>query len=377
MKPFFELIATDEKSGARAGVIHTAHGEIPTPIFMPVGTQATVKTMTPMQLEEIGAAIILANTYHLYLRPGEETVAAAGGIHRFMSWERPVLTDSGGYQFFSLSALNKISEDGVAFRSHLDGSRHFLRPEDVIEVEAKIGADLVMPLDECLPYPTERAAAEVSILRTSRWAARCREASGALGRHGYEQHLFGIVQGSIYEELRCRSAADLVELDLPGYAIGGLAVGEPKQAMLDLTEYSASLLPRHKPRYLMGVGFPEDLIRCVARGVDMFDCVMPTRNARKGTLFTSAGRLVVKNAAFASDFESVDAACGCPCCARFSRAYLRHLIRSGEGLGLTLASIHNLYFYLNLMRSMRESILEGRFEEFQRDFFAGYVMATD
>ncbi len=378
MLPFFELLATDAKTGARAGVLHTDHGDIPTPIFMPVGTQATVKTMTPEQLEEIAAAVILANTYHLYLRPGSETVAAAGGIHRYMSWRRPVLTDSGGYQFFSLASLNKISEEGVAFRSHLDGSKHFLQPEDVVRIQSEIGADLIMPLDECMPYPSEAEAAAVSTARTSRWAARCKEAHSELNeQYGYRQFLFGIVQGATYPDLRRQSAAELVDLDMPGYSIGGLAVGEPKQEMLDLTELSAGLLPPERPRYLMGVGFPEDLIRCVARGVDMFDCVMPTRNARKGTLFTRAGRLVVKNATFMRDFEPVDANCACPCCSRFSRAYLRHLIKTGEGLGMTLASIHNLYFYLDLMRSMREAILEGRFEEFQREFFAGYTMASD
>ena len=377
-RPFFELLATCPDTGARAGVIHTDHGDVPTPIFMPVGTQATVKTLTAEHLETIGAEIILANTYHLYLRPGSPTVAAAGGAHRFSGWRRPMLSDSGGYQFFSIGELNKSSEEGVAFRSHLDGSKHFLAPEDVVRVEAEIGADIIMPLDECLPYPSEREVAEESTARTGRWAKRCAEVyGGVFRRHDYRQFLFGIVQGATYEDLRTRSAEEMAALDLPGYSIGGLAVGEPKQRMLDLTEHTASLLPKEKPRYLMGVGFPEDLLRCVARGVDMFDCVMPTRNARKGTLFTRSGRLVVKNAGFAEDFSPVDPNCGCPTCLRHDRAYLRHLIQVKEPLGMTLASIHNLYFYLDLMREAREAILAGPFAAFLRDFFDSYTMASD
>ncbi len=377
-RPFFELLATCPDTGARAGVIHTDHGDVPTPIFMPVGTQATVKTVTAEHLETIGAEIILANTYHLYLRPGSPTVAAAGGVHRFSGWRRPMLSDSGGYQFFSLGELNRSSEEGVAFRSHLDGSKHFLAPEDVVRVEAELGADIIMPLDECLPYPSERAVAEESTARTGRWAKRCADVYGGVFRHhDYRQFLFGIVQGATYEDLRKQSAEEMAALDLPGYSIGGLAVGEPKQRMLDLAEHTAALLPEEKPRYLMGVGFPEDLLRCVARGVDMFDCVMPTRNARKGTLFTRAGRLVVKNAGFAEDFSPVDPDCGCPACRRHDRAYLRHLFQVKEPLGMTLASIHNLYFYLDLMREAREAILAGRYSAFLRDFFDSYTMASD
>ncbi|MCP4548233.1 MAG: tRNA guanosine(34) transglycosylase Tgt [bacterium] len=378
MKPFFELQATDPDTGARAGMLHTDHGDIPTPIFMPVGTQATVKTVTGDQLVDLGAKIILANTYHLYLRPGTDLVAEVGGVHRFMGWDLPMLTDSGGYQFFSLAPLNKLTEDGVSFRSHLDGSKHHLRPEDVLRIQAEIGADIIMPLDECMPYPSERKYAEESTSRTTRWARRCRDERGAVfSHHDYRQFLFGIVQGATYADLRRRSVEELAALDFPGYSIGGLAVGEPKREMLDLTELCAGLLPRDKPRYLMGVGFPEDLIRCVARGVDMFDCVMPTRNARKGTLFTREGRLVVKNAAFARDFTAPDTECGCFTCRNYSRAYLRHLIHVGEPVGMSLASIHNLYFYLDLMRMMREAILEKRFASFQREFFAKYRMATD
>jgi len=359
-------------------VIHTDHGDIPTPNFMPVGTQATVKTLDPERLEEIGADIILANTYHLYLRPGTALLDRMGGIHRFMSWSRPVLTDSGGFQVYSLSELNRIREEGVEFRSHRDGSKHFLRPEDIIQAQAEIGADLIMPLDECMPWPVDKSYAEASTARTSRWAGRCLRTLGRVfDRHGYRQFLFGIVQGSTYEDLRRRSAADLVEMDFPGYAIGGLAVGEPKTRMLDLTESTAGSLPADKPRYLMGVGFPEDLLRSVQRGVDLFDCVMPTRNARKGTLFTSRGRLVIKNAAYASDSEPVDADCGCPTCRRFSRAYIRHLLHVKEALGMQLASVHNLYFYLDLMRGLRKSILEGRFPERREAFFRNYRMATD
>ncbi len=378
MKPFFELLNTCPDTGARAGILHTDHGDVPTPIFMPVGTQATVKTLSAEQLESLDAKIILANTYHLYLRPGADTVAAAGGLHRFAGWNRPMLSDSGGYQFFSIGELNKSSEEGVAFRSHLDGSRHFLSPEDVVNVEAKLGADIIMPLDECLPFPSEYAAAEASTARTGRWAARCAGVRGGVfSHHDYRQFLFGIVQGSTYEDLRRRSAEEMAALDLPGYSIGGLAVGEPKQQMLDLTEFTAALLPVDKPRYLMGVGFPEDLLRCVARGVEMFDCVMPTRNARKGTLFTRSGRLVVKNAAFAEDFAPVDENCGCPTCRRHDRAYLRHLIHVKEPLGMTLASLHNLYFYLDLMRDVRQAILAGRFAAFLRDFWQQYTMASD
>jgi len=378
VKPFFELLAVCPRTGARAGVLHTDHGDVPTPNFMPVGTQATVKTLSCSQLEEIGADIILANTYHLFLRPGTGLIDRAGGIHRFMSWERPLLTDSGGFQVYSLSSLNRIREDGVEFRSHLDGSRHFLRPEDVVNAQAEIGADLVMPLDECMPWPVEKRYAEDSTERTGRWARRCLGARGpVVEHHDYRQFLFGIVQGSTFEDLRRRSAAELVDMDFPGYSIGGLAVGEPKQQMLDLTELSASLLPSGKPRYLMGVGFPEDLIRSVERGVDLFDCVMPTRNARKGTLFTHEGRVVVKNAQYAEDEGPVDARCGCPTCRRYSRRYLRHLLHVKELLGMQLASLHNVYFYLDLMRGLREAVLEGRFPEWRDAFFRDYNMATD
>ena len=378
MKPFFTLEAVDPETGARAGRLHTDHGEVLTPVFMPVGTQAAVKTLTAEQLEDLDAQIILANTYHLYLRPGAARVAAAGGVHGLAAWRRALLSDSGGYQFYSLRELNTVSEEGVGFRSHLDGSKHFLSPEDVIDVEAALGADIVMPLDECLPYPSEPAAAAAAAARTARWARRCRDRKGPVFRHhAHRQFLFGIVQGASYEALRRESAAAITDLDLPGYAIGGLAVGEPKTQLLDLTALCTSLLPADRPRYLMGVGFPEDLLRCVALGVDMFDCVMPTRNARKGTLFTRAGRLVVRNAAYAEDANPPEAGCACPCCRRYSRAYLRHLIHAGEPTGMTLATLHNLYFYLDLMRAARGAILEGRYGAWLRAFFADYAMASD
>lgn len=378
MKPFFELLATCPDTGARAGVIHTDHGDIPTPNFMPVGTQATVKTLNAEQLAALGTDVMLSNTYHLYLRPGTGLINQAGGIHRFMGWTRPVLTDSGGFQVYSLSDLNKIREEGVEFRSHLDGSKHVLSPEDVVNAQAEIGADIIMPLDECMPWPCEKSYAEDSTARTSRWARRCLDTRGGVfEHHDYRQFLFGIVQGSTYEDLRRQSVAELVDMDFPGYSIGGLAVGEPKQQMLDLTELTAGLLPKEKPRYLMGVGFPEDLIRCVQRGVDIFDCVMPTRNARKGTLFTREGRLVIKNASYAEDFDPVDDQCGCPTCKNHSRAYLRHLLHVKELLGMQLATLHNLYFYLDLMRGLRKAILEGRFPEHRDAFFRDYRMATD
>ncbi|MDP6797248.1 MAG: tRNA guanosine(34) transglycosylase Tgt, partial [Candidatus Krumholzibacteria bacterium] len=329
-------------------------------------------------LRDLDASVILANTYHLYLRPGTEILEEAGGIHRFMSWDRPVLTDSGGFQVYSLSELNRISEEGVDFRSHLSGAKHFLSPEDIIHAQASIGADIIMPLDECMPYPVDRSYAEDSTSRTLRWAKRSRDTLGSsFQHHGYQQRLFGIVQGSTFPVLRRESVERTVELDFPGYSIGGLAVGEPKEEMLDLAELCAGLLPADRPRYLMGVGFPEDLLRMVCRGIDMFDCVMPSRNARKGTLFTRKGRLVVRNAPYARDFEAVDPECACPCCRNYSRAYLRHLFKAGEILGMQLATLHNLYFYLDLMRKMREAILEGRLSAFVKDFFLDYEMATE
>lgn len=368
--PFsFELIKTDPE-GARLGRLITDHGVVDTPAFMPVGTQATVKSLSPSDLNEIGAQIILANTYHLHLRPGEKLVEAAGGIQRFMSWDGPVLTDSGGYQVFSLSDLNRITDKGVEFRSHIDGSARFLTPEKVVNIQLDIGSDIMMVLDQCTEYPSDRRTAMEALERTTAWARRSLDEHGArITRNGYERVLFAIVQGSVYPDLRRRSVEELGELDYPGYAIGGLSVGEPKKDLLDMTGLTAGLLPREKPRYLMGVGFPEDIVEAVGRGVDMFDCVIPTRNARNGTVFTSAGRVILKNAVNTRDFGPLDPECGCRVCKNYSRAYLRHLFMAGEMLGPRLATYHSLYFYLHLLSEIRQVIREGSFGSWRKDFY--------
>ena len=371
--PFqFELIGEDE-SGARAGKLTTDHGIVETPCFMPVGTQGAVKTMSSGDLEEMGATIILANTYHLYLRPGMKIMEEAGGIHDFMAWRGPVLTDSGGYQVFSLSDLNRISDEGVEFRSHLDGSAHLLTPSGVIDIQLTIGSDIMMVLDQCTSYPCSRSDAEDAVARTTLWAERSVSSHGArVVRNGYERVLFGIVQGSVYSDLRKRSAGELVQLDFPGYAIGGLSVGEPKEETLRTVEETSLLLPPEKPRYLMGVGFPEDIVEAVARGIDLFDCVVPTRNSRNGTVYTSRGKVVVKNAAFAHDWEPIDPDCRCETCRRYSRGYLRHLFNTGEMSGPRLATYHSLYFYLHLLDEMRQVIREGSFREWRKEFYRRY-----
>ncbi len=371
--PFdFKLVGADP-AGARAGVIETDHGSVETPAFMPVGTQGTVKTLSVHDLEEIGAGLILANTYHLHLRPGEKLIEEAGGIHRFMSWNRPILTDSGGYQVLSLADLNKIEDEGVEFKSHLDGSTHFLTPERVVEVQLSVGSDIMMVLDQCTSFPCDRAAAEEAVVRTAHWARRSLCACGhRIVRGGYERVLFGIVQGSVYPDLRERSAREVVSLGFPGYAIGGLSVGEPKKSTFELVEHSVMFLPTEKPRYLMGVGLPEDIVEAVARGIDLFDCVLPTRNARNGTVFTSEGKLAVKNAAYARDWRSLDARCQCEVCRTYSRAYIRHLFNVGEMLGPRLATYHNLHFYLHLVAEIRQVITEGRFEEWRERFYRTY-----
>lgn len=371
--PFsFELTAID-RSGARAGRIQTDHGSIETPVFMPVGTQGTVKSLTPDDLKKVGAQIILSNTYHLHLRPGEELIRDAGGIQRFMSWDGPVLTDSGGYQVFSLADLNKITDEGVMFKSHIDGSMRFLTPENVVNIQLDIGSDIMMVLDHCVEYPCSREAADEALGRTTLWAKRSLKEYGAkITRGGYERVLFAIVQGSVFPDLREKSARELVSLDFPGYAIGGLSVGEPKEDLLGMTKLITGILPEEKPRYLMGVGFPEDLVEAVARGVDMFDCVMPTRNARNGTVFMSNGRTILKKASNAKDFGPIDPDCGCHTCRNYSRAYLRHLFMAGEMLGPRLASLHNLYFYLHLMHQMRQVIKDGDFLEWRNGFYAKY-----
>lgn len=363
----FKVIATDNSCGARLGKLTTSHGVFDTPIFMPVGTQATVKAMTPEELYEIGVKIVLANTYHLHLRPGEDLVANAGGLHSFMNWQKSILTDSGGFQVFSLQGLRKISDEGVYFNSHIDGSRHFFTPEKVMEIEEKLGADIIMCFDECAPYPCSYEDAERAVQRTTQWAARCKKS-----HLKQEQALFGIVQGSIYPELRIRSAREITELDFPGYAVGGLSVGEPKEDMYGILDLVTNLLPYDKPRYLMGVGTPEDLVEGVKRGVDMFDCVLPTRLARHGTAYTHQGKIVVRNASYAEDFTPIDSQCQCYVCKNYTRAYIRHLIKAEEILAHRLLSYHNIYFLVNLMENIRDSINIGDFAGFYNNFFSKY-----
>ena len=370
----FEIVAEDEGSPARAGLLHTPHGTVETPVFMPVGTQATVKALSQQDLLELGSGIILANAYHLYLRPGTSVIGDFGGLHRFMNWPGAVLTDSGGFQVFSLTGLTRIEEEGVRFQSHLDGSYHFFSPEKVMEVERELGADIIMAFDECTPYPCDLEDASRSMDRTLRWARRCRLTYEELCQGGGQrrQALFGIVQGSIYPDLRRRCAAELAAMDFDGYALGGLGVGEPRSDLLEMTRVSLPHLPSGRPRYLMGVGLPHDLVECVALGIDMFDCVIPTRNARNGTLFTPAGRLRIKNARYASDRRPVVEDCECNTCRHYSRSYLRHLFQTGELLGLHLATYHNVHFFLDLMRQMRRAIADGRFPQWKGDFLATY-----
>jgi queuine tRNA-ribosyltransferase len=352
----YTLLATDPATGARRGRLQTAHGAVETPVFMPVGTQATVKTLEPRDLAAAGSAILLCNTYHLYLRPGHTLIEDLGGLHRFMGWDRAILTDSGGYQVLSLAELRRIDEDGVAFRSHLDGSRHVLTPEKVMEIQLALGADILMALDECPPHDADAAYHRASMERTLRWAARCRAAHPS-----DEPALFGIVQGGTLPDLRARSAEETRRIGFSGYALGGLGIGEGPAAMYATVESATAFLPADAPRYLMGVGTPQDLLECIARGVDMFDCVLPTRNGRNGTLFTSTGRLNIKRAVHARDERPPDTDCACYTCRNFSRAYLRHLYVSGEILGLRLNTIHNLHYYLDLMRQARQAIEAGGF----------------
>jgi queuine tRNA-ribosyltransferase len=352
----YTLLATDPTTGARRGRLHTAHGPVETPVFMPVGTQATVKTLEPRDLAAEACEMLLCNTYHLYLRPGHEVVKGLGGLHRFMGWDRAILTDSGGYQVLSLTELRRIGEAGVAFQSHLDGSRHVLTPEKAVEIQLALGVDILMALDECPPHDADAAYHRASMERTLRWAARCRAA------HPHDEPaLFGIVQGGISPELRARSAEETRRIGFSGYALGGLGIGEGPTAMYATVEDTTALLPADAPRYLMGVGTPQDLVECIGRGVDMFDCVLPTRNGRNGTLFTSTGRLNIKSAVHARDERPLDAECACYTCRHFSRAYLRHLYVSREILGLRLNTIHNLHYYLDLMRQARQAIESGRF----------------
>jgi queuine tRNA-ribosyltransferase len=385
----FEEIAADSETRARAGRITTSHGSFETPVFMPVGTQGTVKALTQQMLEKAGASIILGNTYHLYLRPGHATINQLGGLHRFMSWERPILTDSGGFQVFSLNSLRKLSEEGVAFQSHVDGSTHFLSPEKSMEIQAALGSDTVMAFDECTPFPATRDEATASLELTNRWAFRSKQRLGELHENpsaseqtgirivNQTQALFGINQGSTFLDLREQSLAGLVDIGFDGYAIGGLSVGEEKNAMFEVVSHIAPLMPEDRPRYLMGVGTPEDIVEAVALGVDMFDCVMPTRNARNGQLFTSRGKLNIKNARYRDDGQPIDEECRCAVCARYSRAYVRHLYMSGEILGSVLSSLHNISFYLDMMGMMRQAITLGAFDEFRYSFLSGLARGQD
>jgi queuine tRNA-ribosyltransferase len=364
----YELIKKDKQTGARLGMIHTPHGSYETPMFMPVGTLATVKTQSPEELKEMGSGIILSNTYHLWLRPGHEIVKEAGGLHKFMNWDQAILTDSGGFQVFSLSDMRKIEEEGVHFRNHLNGDKLFLSPEKAMEIQNALGSDIMMAFDECPPFPATHEYMKKSVERTSRWAERCLEGH----KRPSDQGLFGIVQGGEFEDLRKLSAKDLVSLDFPGYAVGGLSVGEPKDIMNHVLEFTTPLLPENKPRYLMGVGSPDSLIDGAIRGIDMFDCVLPTRIGRNGTCMTSTGRLVIKNAKFARDFRPLDENCGCYTCRNYTRAYIRHLIKCDETFGIRLTTYHNLYFLLELMKKVRQAIREDRLGDFREEFFEQY-----
>ena len=367
----FQVLCKDPEGSARTGRIETSRGPVDTPIFMPVGTAGSVKSISPDDLESVGAQIILANTYHLYLRPGHERVARLGGLHKFMGWDRPILTDSGGFQVFSLARINKIEEEGVRFQSHIDGSRHLLTPEAAIGIQRNLGSDIMMCFDECTTYPVSIEYASESVSRTLRWAVRSKEAAAGSG-----QALFGIVQGSVFKDLRDMCLEKLAGIGFDGYAIGSLSVGESKEQMMEVLNWLAPRLPESMPRYVMGVGTPEDLVEGVRAGVDMFDCVMPTRNGRNGTLFTSRGPVHIKNNAYAEDPEPLDPDCGCYTCRRFSRAYLRHLFMSRELLSYRLNTIHNLHYYLGLMAQMRAAITAGRFEQWRSDFHAWQNKAT-
>ncbi|MCB0326213.1 MAG: tRNA guanosine(34) transglycosylase Tgt [Bdellovibrionales bacterium] len=364
----FELYSKDPKSNARRGQLRTNHGTVQTPVFMPVGTNMTVKTLDAFDLTSLGAEIILSNAYHNYLRPGDVRVASMGGVHQMMAWKRSLLTDSGGFQIFSLKGLRKISEEGVKFQSHLSGERHFLSPERVVELQRNLGSDIMMPLDHCIELPSEKQKVLEAAQRTLRWLDRAVKQPRNEG-----QALFGIVQGGIDAQIRTFSAKETIERDLPGYSIGGLSVGEEKNAMMEMIEVCTEILPHDKPRYLMGVGTPRDLIEGVYRGVDMFDCVMPSRNARNGTLFTSEGKVNIKKAQYSEDQTSLDPDCSCHTCKNFTRAYLHHLFRCNEILGLRLNTIHNIHYYLELMRKVRESLDQGRFSEFYRQWISSQV----
>ena len=365
---WYELIKEEKHTGARLGILHTPHGSFPTPMYMPVGTLATIKGLSPEELKEMGADVVLANTYHLWLRPGEDLVAEAGGLHKFMNWDKGILTDSGGFQVFSLSDMRKITEEGVHFRNHINGEKLFLSPEKAIHIENQLGADIIMSFDECPPFDQSYDYVKRSIERTTRWAERGLRAH----QRPQDQALFGILQGAGYKDLRLAHAQDMIAMDFPGYSIGGLSVGESKEEMNQVLDYLTPVMPKHKPRYLMGVGSPDSLIDGVIRGVDMFDCVLATRIARNGTCMTSQGRLVVKNAQYARDFRPIDEKCDCYTCKHYSRAYIRHLIKCDEIFGLRLASIHNVHFLLNLMKLVRYHIENDSLLDFRQAFFEEY-----
>jgi queuine tRNA-ribosyltransferase len=363
----FEIEKTCPRTSARAGLITTAHGVVPTPAFMPVGSQASVKALTPDDVRDVGAEILLSNAYHLYLRPGVDVVEQMGGLHRFMGWDGPILTDSGGYQIFSLASLRRVDDEGVVFRSHIDGSEHFLTPEGAVQLQQRLGADIIMVLDECPPYTKEKISVRRAMERTLRWAEKCVKA-----HRGRDQQLFGIVQGGVFSDLRRDSVAFLTALDLPGYAIGGLSLGETKSETLAMVEETVAFLPTDKPRYLMGVGSPEDLVENVDRGVDLFDSALPTRTARNGALFAATGRINIRNSGYKGLDQPIDAGCDCYTCQRFSAAYLNHLFKSRELLAYRLATIHNLRFIMRLMEQMRQAIVQGGFGEFRREFLENY-----
>ncbi len=379
----FKLLHRDKNCKARLARLITPHGEINTPSFMPVGTQATVKTLSVEELNTCGAQIILSNAYHLFLRPGIEIIKKAGGLHNFMSWDKPILTDSGGYQIFSMALLRKVNENGVEFQSHIDGFRHLLTPEDLIEIQKDLGSDIMMVLDDCVHYPCSKDYATVAMERTLDWGRRSKERMASYSMShlvnddkryliSNKQLLFAIIQGATYEDLRKECAARLVEMGFDGYALGGLSVGEPKNLMYNIANVVLELLPKDKPHYIMGVGLPEDIIECVELGLDMFDCVAPTRYGRNGTAFTTTGKMTVRNAAYTEDFTPLDKDCSCYTCKNFSRAYLRHLFNTNEILGLRLVSLHNVYFYLEMMRKIRGAIAQDRFLEFKREFLGRY-----
>ena len=374
---FFKVTHKDAGTKARIGKLKTDHGTVETPVFMPVGTQGTVKSLSPEELLQSNTSIILNNAYHLYLRPGEELLDSIGGAHKFCGWDGPILTDSGGYQIYSLSNLNKTSDEGVQFQSHLDGSLHFFTPERIIDIQKKIGADIIMPLDKPIAYPSDKIDAQSANRLTIEWAKRSKESfENTKGYHNYKQVLFGILQGGVFTDLRKMAIEEMTELDFPGYAIGGLAVGEPKDLLFELTDFSTDFMPEDKPRYLMGIGKPEDIVESIGMGIDMFDCVLPTRVGRNGWIYTHAGRLVIKNAEFKDDLSAIDDSCNCYACKNFSRAYLRHLFNAGEMLGPRLASLHNITFYQKLIEEAKEAVRNNNYTHWKAKFLQNYNSET-